>query len=548
MPLPTLPQATVDTTFPTPGAWDYDVSCSTASQLNSALSNANVLNGTKNCRITLLAGNSFTGTFELLARSTGTGWVVIQSSNLVNMPEGKRVSPSDVGQMARLVSAGSGNPTMASRSGAHHYRLCGLEITQTTSLYFLIQLGYTSFSSGVQCSNLTDLPHHITVDRCYVHGVTATQCVHGIGMNAASMSVIDSYISQCQYDSPDSQALGCWNSPGPFKIENNYLSGSAEVVMFGGADSPITNLIPSDITFRRNYLYKPLTWKFGQPGYDGYGAIVKNCFELKTARRVLCEGNIMEKNWINGDQRGFAVVFTPRNQDGGNPWAMVQHVTFRLNIIHDSGSGINFLNTDGLYTSDILANVLVKDNIFYNIDDINLGDGYGYLLQFVGGVSAGPHTIAVDHNTMLHSTYGKGTGLCGDSTPLFNGITITNNILTHCAYGFYGTGTGEGTATFNYYFQNYSFTKNVIGPYSSAGTPGDYPAGNYFPATMATIAFTDMNGHNYLLTGASPYKNAGTDGKDIGADIAAVNAATVGTLTGIWGANPPAAPTNLRVV
>ena len=43
-----------------------------------------------------------------------------------------------------------------------------------------------------------------------------------------------------------------WNGPGPFLIENNYLEAAGENVMFGGSDPSIANLVPSNITIRRN--------------------------------------------------------------------------------------------------------------------------------------------------------------------------------------------------------------------------------------------------------------------------------------------------------
>ena len=38
----------------------------------------------------------------------------------------------------------------------------------------------------------------------------------------------------------------------------------------------------------------------------------------------------------------------------------------------------------------------------------------------------------------------------------------------------------------------------------------------------------DGNGGNYELQSSSPYKNKGTDGKDLGADIVALQAALAG--------------------
>ena len=98
--------------------------------------------------------------------------------------------------------------------------------------------------------------------------------------------------------------------------------------MFGGADPKIIGLVPSDIEFRRNHCFKPLSWNPLDPSYAGRHWTVKNIFELKNARRVLVEGNMLENNWADG-QSGAAVLFTPRNQEGTAPWSAVQDVTFR---------------------------------------------------------------------------------------------------------------------------------------------------------------------------------------------------------------------------
>jgi hypothetical protein len=54
---------------------------------------------------------------------------------------------------------------------------------------------------------------------------------------------------------------GGYNGPGNYLIENNYLEGATENVLFGGADPRIPNLVTSNVTFRRNYLSKPLAWR-----------------------------------------------------------------------------------------------------------------------------------------------------------------------------------------------------------------------------------------------------------------------------------------------
>jgi hypothetical protein len=70
-------------------------------------------------------------------------------------------------------------------------------------------------------------------------------------------------------------------------------------------------------------------------------------------------------------------------------------------------------------------------------------------------------------------------------------------------------------------FSPFTMTHNAL-----IGGTGTWPAGNYLPASAAAVRFVNYNnanGGNYKLLSTSPYHNAGTDGKDLGADITAVN-------------------------
>ena len=49
-------------------------------------------------------------------------------------------------------------------------------------------------------------------------------------------------------------------------------------------------------------------------------------------------------------------------------------------------------------------------------------------------------------------------------------------------------------------------------------------------------------GDDYHLVPGSPYKGAGTDGRDVGADIDAVMAATAGVIGGVPTSPPPPSP------
>ena len=85
--------------------------------------------------------------------------------------------------------------------------------------------------------------------------------------------------------------------------------------------------------------------------------------------------------------------------------------------------------------------------------------------------------------------------------------------------------------TFNACFNKYAWSSNAIIATPTNYPPSTWPAHNFFPATVAVVQFVNYkngNGGDYTLRSTSPYKGAGSDGKDLGADVAAVNAAIAG--------------------
>ena len=57
-----------------------------------------------------------------------------------------------------------------------------------------------------------------------------------------------------------------------------------------------------------------------------------------------------------------------------------------------------------------------------------------------------------------------------------------------------------------------------------------YPSGNSFADSYGAVKFVGYGSGNYTLSNDSPFANAGTDNRDLGADIAAVTAATAGAV------------------
>src|SRR4029077_3526512 len=264
--------------------------------------------------------------------------------------------------------------------GAHHYRLQFLEVVNTYANTDIIKLGAQDSTQ----TSLATVAHDLIVDRCYIHGDPVNGQKRGIALNSATTTVVNSYISDIKSSQSDAQAIQGSNGPGPYLIANNYLEASGENIMFGGADPFIANLVPSDITIKQNYISKPVSWR-------GQAWTVKNLIELKNGQRITIDGNLIENNWAAA-QIGYAILLTPRNQDGSAPWTVVQQVQFTNNIVRHVASVFNVLGNDNLNASRTTNAITIRNNLFLDVSRTNWG-GSGWFLLTYGG-----YDITVDQN------------------------------------------------------------------------------------------------------------------------------------------------------
>lgn len=446
-------------------------------------------------------GATYAGSFTLPKKS-GDGWITIRTSAPDGeLPVGRRVSPAQAKSMPKLVS-GAG-PAITVAPGAQRYRLVGLEIAPRKGVFLK-----NVIEMGVGATSLDALPQHLIVERCYVRGDRARGARRGIALNARDVTVVDSHFADFKEQGADSQAIAGWNGPGPFRIVNNYLEGAGENVMFGGADPTIRDLVPSDIEIRKNHLAKPVAWKPGEPGQDGRPWTVKNLLELKNARRVLIEGNLLEYNWREA-QNGFAVLFTVRNQDGNAPWSTVEDVTFQHNVVRHVGSGVNVLGKDDIRSSAPARRIAIVNNLFEDVG--GKWGGAGIFLQVLNGAA----NVVVEHNTVIQT----GNILMAEGPPS-EGFVFRGNIVRHNEYGMIGTGTAPGTTTVTRYFPSAAIDGNVI----VGGEATRYPRVGAFANAIADVGFTDASRGDYRLTQASRFRG-GAGGRDPGVDMAALQAA-----------------------
>jgi hypothetical protein len=471
-------------------------------------------------------------------------------------PEGTRISPAWAG-----VASLPGRPAYAQPPGGPAKLVATLLVKTPSGVtlgdhYRFIGLEWVG-EPNPRATRLatTEGADHIIFDRNWIHPAEGVEMRNGIRMihGTRFIAVINSYLGgfYCVARTgacTDASALGGGNGELPvstLKIYNNFIEASGENILFGGAASEVN---PTDIEIRRNHLFKPLLWKEGEPGYTPAGSgnpvVVKNHFELKSGIRVLFEANLLENCWGGFTQTGFSILLTPKSQSDMCPKCEVTDVTVRYNRIRNVAGVIQVGNglskaggatTDGGRDSihDLLADAI------HDQDWKGLG-----AFAIVGSIAPVLHDIAFDHITVF------GTGpifYIGNRNAKVPNFSVTNSLFM--AGGrqaeFASSGGGEANcahktqwagaaAVLDACFVNYKFEKNLI-----IGSKGGWPPGTITvssPEAAGVRDFKDGASKDARLCHAktpgcrkaSPGASAATDGKDIGADVDAIEAAIAG--------------------
>jgi len=367
---------------------------------------------------------------------------------------------------ARVVTSNA-DPAVTILPGVHDVTLRGVDISATGFVYDIVRIGASGNDQATLQNTLDEVPTNITLDHVTIHGDPLSDSQRGVAANGANVSIINSRIYEIHTRGADSQAVCVWNGPGPILIADSYLEAAGENVLVGGADPSIPNLIPSNIQILRNYFFKPLTWKVGDPSYAGIHWSVKNLLELKMARSVTIDGNVLENSW--GDaQIGYAVLFTVRNQNGGAPWATIENVTWTNNTVKNSEQGFQLLGSDNLNPSQRASGLTIFNSQFQQIAN-----------RFL--TMSGYYNVTIEHNT--HEQGGNIMSLYGEQSFGFkyvNNVTVRNPN----GYGIFGDSVGEGTIAVSTYTPDGLVAGNVI-----AGADARfYPAGNFYPADLSNLS------------------------------------------------------------
>jgi hypothetical protein len=553
-----LPLATVNTAMTDTPAQGTIVNVPAGGNLQTALNNAQ-------CGdiIELQAGATFTGKFTVPSKNcNNTDWIIIRTSapdsalpvegtratpcyagiaSLEGRPQYSCANPQNV--MATVQNDVPGDGPFALQSGANYYRFLGLQITRPAGTPGPARLLFTQGTAD-----------HIIVDRSWLHGAPQDETAVGVSLSGMTNSaVVDSYFSDfhciaitgtCTDASAIAGGLGD-TQDGPFKIQDDFLEASGEGILFGGG--PATKS-PSDISIIGNHFWKPWQWMPGNPqfigGTNGEPFIVKNHLEIKNAVRVLVDSNLMENNWGGFSQNGFGILITPKNQHQGNtnvcPLCEVTDITVRFTHLSHLGAGIQLatsLSGNGVGGAPAQAGTRwsLHDLVLDDLSTAYNGGGTGF--EIANNWPKAPvNTVTINHVTVFPDpeSHMMIAGNVAANQQMYQ-FVFTNSLYVTGAHPIWNVGWGRTSCgfedvpitTLSHCFISSSFTNNVLITPPAPYPPSTWPADNLFAATIDDVGFTDFNNGddgNYELLPTSPYKNAGTDGKDLGADIVELNA------------------------
>ncbi len=626
----TLPTAQVDATFPNTTGYTIRRVCvnttcddgqtrdhaATLAGLQAAIDAAATACSTAGSDIRIEKGASIdvaTDNPIILKTSTcgspPTKWIIVRTMDFANLPAtGTRVCTSQSNAPPDCTVHRAVMPTLNvpngvasntnlfdAQSNADGYRLVGLRMlnSDNDARTFL----HTCPDNICTTTVAADVPNGIIVDRSIMEpSADSIESGFGLILEGANIAVVDSVIMNIWDNTHvpgESKAVsisGSGKCVGPILIRNNFLEAAGVPIFIGGATPKFNSVVCSDITIRRNHLFRRTAWQ-NTTGDANPGHRKKNSFEVKEGIRYLVEGNIVQNNWMTGQgqqAQGFVVKLDLSTINA--PWATTQHVTLRWNkVLNHEGYcmdmglvptlGGTATNAEGIWPTHYTVHDILCDGV----SNGNLGVP---IAGFMGlgncntcnqtGTDRIAKNIFLSHLTVIATNRVPGatpkagwhlevagTGVDSTFTRCTDSFASHDNIFPMAREGQTATDGGNTCIINSSSLPNQSWShdydshhKNLMTnagatactestlsarPWAvnEAGCTGDQGA-NFTTWSAANIG---TGSNNYTLLNTSPGFQAASDASartaaglstNVGVDIANLNNETCGTLSGDW--------------
>lgn len=482
---PELPQSEPDTTYVPSASGTRTVA--SGGDLQAAI-DASVIDGRD---ILLDPLGTWTGNYTLPNPLVGGKINIRTDVSVASLPS--RVTAANSGGLASVVTPNS-LPAFTIPPGSSNWRLMGFEALVQAGVgtnFEVIKIG----DLGSSQNSLALVPVGIVVDRIYGHGNTTGLMRRVISLHGRDCAVLGSTLTEA-HDGSDAQAIFIVNTPGNLLLENLHVEASTENIMAGGADVTYgVNGLPSDITLRGIHFTKKQAWKGGSFS-------VKNHLEWKLGRRILVENCAFDQMFVGA--QFHSIVMQSVNQGLTNPWAVVEHVTYRYLHIKDAPNGVNMLAAFSGGTNALPMNNILWEHIL--LEELGSGSSYG---EGNGDTFSALDDIAdLTIQNVTSAKVGRGPLYLGGGSKTKDRFKLKDSIMDGGTLGIYGDSHPNGVTALDTYAPGHDVAGNHFYDWP-AGNPGQ-PAGNSYP-TEAGVQFTDHANGDYTLQGGSPAAGKGCD-------------------------------------
>lgn len=285
--------------------------------------------------------------------------------------------------------------------------------------------------------------HAITLDRIRVLGDPTKGAKRGIQAHGnGACTIRDSIIDDCfsPYPTYDAQAIYSQDMAPGLDIINCLIRGGTESLMLGGGDIASADRIPRTVRITNCDLTKRAEWQ-------ALAVSVKNLVEFKCAIDVEMRGCRLSNCWGGRGQSGYAIVITPRNQEGHNPFATCEDITITDNDISDVAAFLLVAGDDDRlkFPSQIASRISVLGNRGIRIDPVRY-TGSPHLME----ISRGPRHVQIVNND-LQGTKISATVYFHSPARLCDELAITDNHWPTSKYGVFGDALVVGQTAWQKY-------------------------------------------------------------------------------------------------
>jgi hypothetical protein len=220
---------------------------------------------------------------------------------------------------------------------------------------------YGAFYLPIDVTRLSRIPKEIHLDRCYLRGSpNAYNSRFGLSADGIWVTAIDCGSEDHHYDANvpgaygtdanyDSQGLRVVYGPGPVYAENCGWQSSHECVAYGGGAANIANMVGRDFRLYHCYLNRPLAFK------GVYTA--KNLWESKQGLFLENEDCVYANIWVD-NQNGYCIMLTPTNS-GGPDTMRTRDVWIHGAVMETVGGIATLIDQSGL-ARVTFENILVR--------------------------------------------------------------------------------------------------------------------------------------------------------------------------------------------